>query len=460
GWNANLSTGPASAIPHFKRAIEIDPEFAMAQANLGFMHTNTGETELGAEYTRKAYELRDRVSDRERLFILVLYDRQVTGNLESAYQTLESWLRAYPRGDEPPSPYDLLGGIAPQGTGRFERAIEISRRCIAARPDVAFCYGNLASSYFFTGLFAEAESTLQQASEKRKVAGPTSLVMRYNIALLRGDKDQMDRIVAQARGKSGMEHALDHAEALGLARSGRLQAAARLSNRAVDLALHEGQREPAANYRAARAVWEAVCAKAAEGENSAMAALDLSKGRDVQYAAGFALGLSGDYSRSDALAGGLEKRFPEDTFVKFTYAPVLRALAALGRGKPADSVERLEITRQYELAVNDLNHDHFYLGGLHSAYVRGEALVALHRYAEAAAEFQKIVDHRGIVGLDPIGALVHVQLGRTYALSGDKARAKAAYAVFLTLWKDADPDIPILKSAKTESARLQRATQR
>jgi tetratricopeptide (TPR) repeat protein len=449
-----FSAGIAAGIPFFRRAVEIDPQFAMAWATLALVYSTTGESVLSAESTTRARQLRDRASDRERFFIDFTYDRQVTGNLERAYQTLESWLQTYPRGDEPPSPYDLLGGLAPQGTGRFERAIEISRRCIAARPDAAFCPANLASSYFFTDRFAEAESTLQQASERRKVEGPSNLVMRYNIALLQGDTDQMDRMLALAKGKHGAEHRLDHAQALVLARSGRLQAAARLSNRAADLALQEGQREQAASYRAARAVWEAVCANAAEGKSNAMAALDLSKGRDVQYAAGFALGLSGDYSRSDAFAGGLEKRFPEDTFVKFTYAPVLRALAALGRGKPADSVERLEITRQYELAANDLNHDHFYLGGLHSAYVRGEAFVALHRYAEAAAEFQKILDHRGIVGADPIGALAHLQLGRVFALSGDKAKAEAAYEAFLALWKDADPNVPILKSAKAEYARL------
>ena len=185
-----------------------------------------------------------------------------------------------------------------------------------------------------------------------------------------------------------------------------------------------------------------------------MAALELSKGRDVQYAAALALGLAGDASQSEALAADLEKRFPEDTFVKFTYVPVLRALAALRRGKPADSVERLEIARQYELAPNGLNISNFYLGGLHSAYVRGEAFVAAHRYPEAAAEFQKILDHRGIVGSDPIGALAHLQLGRVFVLSGDKAKAKAAYETFLALWKDADPDVPILKSAKAEYARL------
>ena len=185
-----------------------------------------------------------------------------------------------------------------------------------------------------------------------------------------------------------------------------------------------------------------------------MAALELSKGRDVQYAAALALALSGGSSRSEALAGDLEKRFPEDTFVKFTYAPVLHALTSLKRGKPQESVERLQVALRYELAGNGLNFVHLYLGGLHSAWVRGEAFFAERRYAEAAAEFQKILDHRGIVGLDVIGALAHLHLGRVFALSGDKTRAKAAYEAFLTLWKDADPDIPILERAKAEYIRL------
>ena len=134
--------------------------------------------------------------------------------------------------------------------------------------------------------------------------------------------------------------------------------------------------------------------------------------------------------------------------------PVLRALSALKDGKPADSVEGLRIALPYEIAVNGLNFNHFYLGGLHSAYVRGEALLAAHRYTEAAAEYQKILEHRGLVGADPIGALAHLQLGRTFVLSGDEIKAKAAYQDFLALWKDADPDVPILKQAQAEYARL------
>ena len=449
----NLAGGNRPAGRRFLRqAIEIDPQFAIAYANLGMNYSGTGESVLSAESSTRAWQLRDRASGREKFFIDFTYNRHVTGNMEKAHQTLESWLQTYPRGKEPPSPYDLLGGLSAQGTGRFDRAIETSQEEIANRPDLPFGYGNLASSCYFVDRFREAESTLQQARERR-LEKPNLLMLRYNIAALKDDRHQMDDSVARAQGNREAEHRLAHAEALFLARSGRLEAARRSSSRAVDLASQDGDLEAAAAYRAARAVWEVACGNDAEGKRSAITALELSQGRDVRYAAGLALSLSGDSAQSEALAGPLEKDFPEDTFVKFTYAPVLRALAALGRHKPADSLERLEIARQYEFAPNGLNFAH-YLGGLYSAYVRGEAFIALHRYADAAAEFQKILDHRGIVGLDPIGALAHLQLGRVFALSGDKAKAKAAYEAFFRLWKDADLDVRILKSAKADFSRL------
>jgi tetratricopeptide (TPR) repeat protein len=376
----------------------------------------------------------------------------VTGNLEKAYQTLESWLQTYPR-SEKPGPLDLLGGISTHGTGRFERVIETQQVQVADDPDFLFGYANLASAYFFQDRFEEAESVFRRATE-RKLGNPFLLMIQYNIAVLKGDKDQMNRTMALAKGKHGTEHPMANVEALALARSGRITLARQSSSRAIDLAGQERGREAAASYQAARAVWEAACGNAAEGKKNAIAALALSNARDVEYAAGLALALSGNASRSEPLADDLEQRFPEDTFARFTYVPVLRALSALERGKPTDSVEQLRIALPYELAVNSLNFSHFYLGGLHSAYVRGEALLAAHRYAEAAAEFQKILDHRGIVGLDPIGALAHVQLGRAFALSGDLARSKTAYQNFLALWKDADPDIPILTQARAEYARL------
>jgi serine/threonine protein kinase/Tfp pilus assembly protein PilF len=448
-----VSAGNSAAIPFLQHAVEIDPKFAMAYAQMGVSYSTIGESLLASESTTKAWLLRDRVSDRERFFIDFTYDRQVTGNLEKAYQTLELWNQTYPRGENP-SAQGFLGGLATHGTGRYERAMEMSQRRIAANPGEMFGYTSLANSNLFLDRFDEAERALQLAAD-RKLETAEVLFLRYNLAVLRGDQAQMDRTAGLARGKRKAEHGIAHDEALLLARSGRLQAARRSSSRAIGLALQQGERETAASYQAARAVWEAAYGDAAEGKRDAMAALELSKGRDVQYAASLALAFSGDFTRSQQLADDLEKRFPADTFSRFTYVPVLRAFAALERGKPADSLEQLQTTLHYEFAINGLNFSHFYLGGLHSAYVRGKALAAGHKYAEAATEFQKILDHRGIVGSDPIGALAHLQLGRAFALSTDETKAKTAYQDFLTLWQDADPDIPILKEAKAEYAKLQ-----
>jgi serine/threonine protein kinase len=443
-----LSSGNAAANPLFRRTVEIDPEFAMAYAQLALNYTVAADWTLARENTTKAWQLRDRASDREQFFIDFNYDREATGDLEKAFQTLELWAQTYPRRGADPNPRGLMAGLSAKGTGRWETVIQQAKVDIGARPGAVFGYQNLRDGYFFLGRFDEAEKAIEQASA-RKLAIPDSLLFGYNIAFLRGEKEQMDRAVALAKGNRGAEHRVANSEALVSARSGQLRRAHELSGRAVNLARQEGAREAVATYQAVEAVWEALDGNAAEARKKAAAALALSKDRDLEYAAGLALGFAGDASRSEALATDLEKRFPEDTFAKFTYVPVLRAIAALDRGRPADSLEQLRITLPYELAVNGLSIV-LYIGGLHSAYVRGEAFAAAHRYAEAEAEFQKVPDHRGIVNADPIGALARLQLGRAFALSGDPTKAKAAYQAFLALWKDADPDIPILRSAKAE----------
>ncbi len=452
GLKLQLSVGNDASIPSYRRAIELDPQFAMAYANLGLAYSSTGKTILSAEATRMAWQLRDRVSDRERFFIDFLYDREVTGNLEKAYQTLELWLQTYPRG-EPPSALSLLGGLAPHGTGRYERVIETARQSIAENPDIVFGYVNLASGCYLLDRFPEAERALNQAAQRR-LGNYESIVLRYHLALFQGNHAELERLVTEARGDPKADQRLSHVESLSLALSGRLRDARRSSSRAIDRAIQLEGLEEAATYRAARSVWESLLGNTAEGRSGASAALEASKGRDVQYAAALSLAFAGETSKTEALAGDLEKRFPEDTFVKFTYVPVLRGLSALKRGKPVESLERLQSALQYELAVNGLNFIHFYLGGLYPAYVRGEALLAASRPAEAAVEFKKILDHRGIVGADPIGALAHLQLGRALARAGERAKAKASYEAFLTLWKDADPDVPLLKIAKTEYGRL------
>jgi tetratricopeptide (TPR) repeat protein len=219
------------------------------------------------------------------------------------------------------------------------------------------------------------------------------------------------------------------------------------------VAQQAAQRERAALFETGPALWEAFFGNAPAARRSAMAVLDLSKGRDVEYGAALALALSGDSSQSQTSADDLERRFLEDTAVRFSYLPALRALLALNHGEPARAIELLQIAVPYEPGAPPSS---FFgnFGALYPIYVRGEAYLAANQGTEAAAEFQKILDHRGIVVSDPIGALAHLQLGRAFALSGDKTKAKTAYQDFLTLWKDADPDIPILKEAKAEYAKL------
>ena len=454
GMKVNSTSGTAAAIPFYQRAIEIDPAFAMADASLGLAYSAAGESVLSAQNTTMAWRLRDRVSDRERFFLDWGYNRHVTGDLEKAYQALELWYQTYPRGPQP-NPQGLLGGLASHGTGRFDRVIEISQKLIVDDPDFLYGYANLASGYYYVGRLEEAEAVIRRAAE-RKLEEPALRIIEHNIAALKGDKDQASRILTNGKGNPATEHGLANAEALALARSGQLKLARQASARAVDLARQAGRLEPAAGYQAARAVWEAVCGNAAAARTDAAAALALSNGRDVAYAAGLAFAFAGDAARSQPLAADLEKRFPEDTFVRFTYVPVLRALSALEHEDFPGTVERLQATLRYELAANGLNFN-FYLGGLHSAFVRGEAFMATRRFAGAVAEFQKLLDHRGVVGTDPIGTIAHLQLGRAFNHSGDHTRAKAAYLEFLRLWKDADAEIPILKQAKAEYARLSRS---
>ncbi|MGI9075685.1 MAG: protein kinase domain-containing protein [Bryobacteraceae bacterium] len=445
----SFSTGVVAAVPLLKRAIEIDPKFAMAHALLGLSYAASGESVLSMASTRNAYERRDRASDRERFFITADYDRSVTGNLEKAQQTCELWAQTYPRDAEA---HALLSGFMTQGSGKYEKSIDEAKIGIELDPDHTFAYVNLGFSYFYLDRLVEAENAMQRVSE-RKRDFPELLLFRYYAAFLRGDKAGMNREATQAKGKSGAEDWMLHSEALVSARSGNLELARRMSRRAVDVAQQAGQQERAATYETGAAVWEAFFGNARAARRSAAAALNLSKGRDVEYGCAFALALAGDSAQAEALANDLERRFPEDTSVRFTYLPTLRAKFALNHRAPAQAIELLQTAVPYELAMPGIAFFGFF-GGLYPVYVRGEAYLAAHQGAEAATEFQKILDHRGIVFSDPIGALAHLQLGRAFALSGNKTKAKTAYQDFLTLWKAADPDIPVLTQAKAEYATL------
>lgn len=226
-----------------------------------------------------------------------------------------------------------------------------------------------------------------------------------------------------------------------------------MSRRAVDQALQAGQRERAGLWEAGIAVREALYGYTSEARKTAAAALQLSKDREVEYGAALALALTGDSSRSQTIADDLARRYPEDTSVKFDYLPTIRALLALNQGHPSEAIELLQLARPYEMGAHR-SSIHALFGALYPVYVRGLAYLAMNHGAEAAAEFQKILDHRGIVVSDPVGALAPLQIGRAFASSGDKNNAKAAYRDFLGLWRNADPDVPVLKQARSAYARL------
>jgi tetratricopeptide (TPR) repeat protein len=445
----HASNGPA-ALSLFKRATEIDPNFAMAHAFLGTTYGELGQLDLSAESTRTAYQLRDRASDREKFFIATSYDLRVTGNLEMAQQTCDVWAHTYPRAWEP---HGFLTGIIYPVLGKYVNAVEEGKKTIELNPEFAIVYNTLALNYEALNRLVEAESTLRRAAE-RKLELPDSLVLRYDIAFLRGDQIGMERLATAGRGRSDAEDLMSYHEGSVLAYTGRLRQAKGKSRRAADLAKQTADRERAAMYETGSALWEGFFGNASEATRSATAALELSRTRDVEYGVAFALALSGDSSRAEALVNDLERRFPQDTSARFSYLPAVRALLALNRGELSKAIELLQVAAPYELGAPQSSFTGFF-GTLYPVYVRGEAYLAAHKGVEAAVEFQKILNHRGVVVSDPVGALARLQIGRAFVLSGDEPKAKAAFEDFLALWRDADPDIPIFKQAKAEYAKLQ-----
>jgi hypothetical protein len=323
---------------------------------------------------------------------------------------------------------------------------------MALDPEVIFSYAMAVVCNMRFGRIDEAERAWQRLASRHSTFVKVP-VLGYHLAFLKGDQAEMDRQAAAARGRSGGEEEIAHVESVVLARAGRLEAAAKMSRRAVDAAERAGHREAAAIYEAAVAVWNALFGDAPAATAQAAAALHLSNGRDAQYAAAAALAFAGSATLAEPLAADLDKRYPEDTSVQTNYLPTLRALFALKAAAPSQAIERLDIARAYELADPALDFLAFF-GSLYPVYVRGEAYLAANKGAEAAAEFQKILDHRGLVLADPMGARARVELGRAWTLAGDRAKARAAYEDFLTLWKDADAGVPQLAQARAELAAL------
>jgi len=444
GKRANRGGDYAAAVSLFQRAIRLDPNFAMAYASLGTSYSNVGETSLASENTKKAYELSDRVSEREKFYIESNYYRVVSGDLEKARQTTELWAQTYPRDETPPTNLAALY----DNLGQYDKALSESREALRLAPESDLSYSNLVSAYLSLNRLEEAQATAEEALKKNL----DSINLRwalYPLAFLKNDAAGMAQQAAWFAAIPDTQGWAELLEADTAAYSGRLARARALSRQASARILHLEQKELAAGVEADAAVREALFGNVREARQRAAAALALSTGRDVQSVAAGALALAGDGVRASKLADDFAKRFPNDTIVQFNYLPILRAQLSLLRNDASKAIETLDVAIPYELGSLTAAPI-----ALYPVYVRGEAYLAAHRGSEAAAEFQKILDHRGIVLNEPIGALAHLQLGRAYALQGDTAKARAKYQDFLTLWKDADRDIPILQQAKGEYAHL------
>ncbi len=447
-----FSSGRARAQPLFERAIAIDPDFASAHAQLGVFYSNEGESALSRQSTIKAYELRHRTTDAERFFIEAVYDRQVTGNMDRELETLEAWAETFPRD---PIPHGLLAGFATRSTGRYEQGIAAAERQYARDAEGGSALARVSKAYseLYLNRLDAAEATLRLAEESQLVSEEFP-VIRYFIAYLRGDRESMERQAALAKANRSTEDLVSHLEGLRLASSARIRDARQASTLAVSVAQQSGRLERAALLEAAAAVWEALYENATGARERAAAALAHSRGREVDYAAAFALATSGGVEQARALTEDLARDYPEDTSVQFMYLPTLRALVELSSGDPQAALQSLQTASRFDLAQGGVGFNaHF--GKLYSIYVRGLAYLAMEQPAQAAAEFQRIVDHRSIVLVDPIDALARLHLARALALSGDGGKAAGVYDDLLARWANADPGVALVDEARAERARVQ-----
>ena len=441
--------GPEAATPFFKHAVELDPNFAVVYAYLGVMASTTLEPSLSVEYRTKAYELRDRASEAEKYWITATYHKGVTGNIPKAIEACDLWIQAYPRSE---MPHLYVGAAVLPVVGQYERAADEITEGVRLRPDFALAYAFRIRAYIALNRFDEANATYAEAVE-RKLHTPFIDLIMYDLAFAQSDTAGMAQHAAKLAALPRLGHQILSMEGDTAAYSGHLRDAREFSRRAMDSAKRGGEKDAPALYSGTSALRETWFGNTGEAQRRATLALKLSTGRDLQYFAALAFAYTRDDARAKALADDLDKRFPEDTIVQFNYLPSVRGRLALNKGDASGAIQSLGASSPYELgATRALDLD---WSAMFPVFVRGEAYLAARRGSEAAAEFQKILDHRGLVLNQPIGALAHLGLGRAYVLQGDTVRAKAAYQDFLSLWKDADPDIPVLQKAKAEYAKLQ-----
>jgi len=432
------------ATSFFRRAIDLDPRFAMAYARLGNSYYMQGQGKQASEFIRKAYDLREQVSEREKLYLVSHYQELATGNLEAARSTYELWAQTYPRDPVPPGNLSDIHSLL----GDHERSLAAAQQSLQLNFSLVG-YANLADEYLRLNRLDQAKAVSLEALTRHEGDNSSIHENLYDLYFVQHDSAGMEREATALISVPGYEATTLLREAKTAAYGGQFSKARELTRRAVEAARRTHGDEEAAAFEAVGALQEALAGNQVLAKQQAQAALALANGRDVRTLAAVAFGVAGDSAQAGRMADELASEFPEDTMVQFVYLPTIRAAVLLVGGTASSDrvIEMLAPSRQYELGSHDLP--------LYPAYLGGEVYLADHQGSAAAAEFQKIIDHPGLVTNNLIGALAHVGLARAYAMEGDKVKARAAYQGFLALWKDADPDIPILQQAKAEYGKLQ-----
>ena len=416
----------------------------MAYAQIGLVYLGLFEPTRAAESVRRAYELRERTSEQEKFFISSLFDELVTGNLEAALVTYKLWGQTYPRDYGPQiGLYNVFAEM-----GEYWKALAAGQQALRVNSGSSQAYGLVVNAYLFINRLDEAKAAAHEA-EAQNLDGPYIQLILYYVDFLQHDAAGMERVAAKLMEKPGYEDNVLDSESDTAAYHGEFAKARELTRRAEDSAQREDEKETAAGYKAEVSVRETLVGNMVLAKQEARGALALSNGKDVEALSAVALGLAGDSAQASRLAGDLEKRFAEDTFVKFRWLPMIYATVALRSSDAGKAVKALGAAAPYELGWCPTS-----AVTLYPAYLRGEAFLAAKQGTAAGVEFQKILDHPGAVANEPIGALAHLGLGRAYALARDSAKAKTAYQDFFALWKNADPDIPILRQAKSEYAKV------
>ena len=444
---AHREKGDAASIPFYKRAIELDGKFALAYSGLAVAYNNLGEVYFAAENARRAFDLREHVSEREKLRIAAFYHSYVTGDTSQALQAYDVWAQSYRHDYVPHASLASLYRVL----GQYEKAVAETQEARRLEPNAVLVYSNLGSDYLALGKLEEAKAILDQASVQN-VDGTVLRLTRYQLAFLEGDTAGMAAQMAWAAQKPG-EGLFLSTQSDTEAYYGRLRTARQISRRAAEASARSDMGEAAAIWEASAALRECDFGNRELAQQGAEAALSHATGKQLWALAALTFARAGDAPRAQALVQKLEQNYPNDTLLRYYWLPVIRASLELHRGAAAKAIELLQDAVPYDLA-DPFPVSASPLGNMYSVYVRGQAYLLAHQSSLAEAEFQKILDRRGTVMNEPIGALAHAELARAAAISGDNAKARAAYQDFFRLWKDADPDIALLIAAKSECAKL------